>query len=63
MNDNQPVRDIKHYEYQVVSTPRFLPELLDEFWDIHKVFHSYLDNGAHNFIVVIRRLALPYKLP
>jgi len=55
MGDNPPSREIIYYEYWIYSTPRYIGESVDEFWEIHKVFHSYLDNGQHNFIVVLRR--------
>jgi hypothetical protein len=48
-------REIIKYEYMIYSTPKFIGEPVDEFWEIHKVFHSYLDNGHHSFIVVLRK--------
>lgn len=48
-------REIITYEYQIYSTPKFIVEPVDETWEIHKVFHSWLENGEHNFIVVLRR--------
>jgi hypothetical protein len=52
-------REIIQYEYQFYSTPRYIGEPVSEFWEIHKVFHSWLDNGnSHTFIVVLRR---PYE--
>lgn len=53
-DQDQLGREIIHYEYWVYSTPRFIGEPVSEDWEIHKVFHSWLDNGAHNFIVVLR---------
>ena len=52
---SEAVREMVNYEYQFYSTPRFIGEPVSEFWEVHKVFHSWLDNGSHNFIVVLRR--------
>jgi hypothetical protein len=52
---SEAVREIINYEYWIYSTPRFIGEPVSEFWEVHKVFHSWLDNGLHNFIVVLRR--------
>lgn len=59
MND-QAMREIINYEYMIYGTPKFIGEPVSEFWEIHKVFHSWLSNGSHNFIVVLRR---PYPKP
>ena len=53
--ETEAKREIVKYEYWIRSTPRFIGEPVDEFWEIHQVFHSWLPNGAHNFIVVMRR--------
>lgn len=51
----ETAREIIQYEYRFESTPKYLSEDINEFWEVHKVFHSWLDNGSHNFIVVLRR--------
>lgn len=43
------------YEYMIYSTPRYIGEPITEDWEVYKVFHSWLDNGSHNFIVVLRQ--------
>lgn len=48
-------REIIKYEYWFISTPRFTHDFIDETWELHQVFHSWLPNGSHNFIVAFRR--------
>ena len=53
--EEQAMRERIDYEYLIYSTPRYISEPVDESYELHKVFHSHLDNGSHNFIVVLRR--------
>ena len=53
-NQDTPQREIEVYEYRVIATPEYCA-YIDENWEIHKVFHTYLDNGHHSFALVFRR--------
>ena len=53
MND-EFCKEIVRYEYKVLSTPHYT-DYIEESWDLHKVFNSWLQNGCHNFILVFRR--------
>lgn len=56
--DNQASREVIEYEYRIESTPKYISPI-NEFWEIHQVFHSYLPNGHHNFIAIFRRQLKP----
>lgn len=53
MND-QPARKKIRYEYRIKSTPEYTSDI-EEQWEVYNVFHSYLSNKEHNFIIVFRR--------
>lgn len=58
---SEATREVICYEYRFETTPKYLSDDITEFWEVHKVFHSWLGNGHHNFIVVLRREIKPTK--